>query len=153
MLKLIVKAVEKLLGVNHSDDEPRADMYLPERLLAMGLVMLVVGVVLGLSLLWSFAWLRVVLAIVFAVTGVSALLCWRNQKIVVISGSQFEYTTMFGQTRTYAFADITGLRQNKDSLTLFVGNEKVHIESMAVLSERLVNGINEALEKKYSQEA
>ncbi len=59
---------------------------------------------------------------------------------------------MFGQTRTYYFSDITGLRRNSDSMTLFVGNEKVHIESMAVLSERLVNGINEALEKRYKEE-
>ena len=153
MLKLIVKIAEKLLGVNHSDDRPRADMYLPERLLAMGLVFLAIGIVLGVSLLWTVVWWKVVAAAVCVGMGVMALMCWRNQKIVVISSSQFEYTTMFGQTRTYRFSDITGLRRNQDSMTLFVGNEKVHIESMAVLSERLVNGINEALAKKYSEEA
>jgi hypothetical protein len=119
----------------------------------MGLVFLAIGIVLGVSLLWTVVWWKVVAAAVCVGMGVMALLCWRNQKIVVISGSQFEYTTMFGQTRTYRFSDITGLRRNQDSMTLFVGNEKVHIESMAVLSERLVNGINEALAKKYSEEA
>ncbi len=152
MLKLIVKIAEKLLGVNHSEDETRADMYLPERLLAMGLVFLAIGIVLGGSLLWTFDWAKAVLAVASAGAGIVALMCWRNQKIVVISSNQFEYTTMFGQTRTYYFSDITGLRQNKDSMTLFVGNEKVHIESMAVLSERLVDAINEALEKKYKEE-
>ena len=54
---------------------------------------------------------------------------------------------MFGKTRTYSFSDIQGLRRNQDSLTLFVANEKVHIESMAILSERLVERIDNALEK------
>ena len=54
---------------------------------------------------------------------------------------------MFGNTTTYSFADIQGLRKNQDSMTLFVAGKKVHIESMAVLSERLVNHINEALQK------
>ena len=54
---------------------------------------------------------------------------------------------MFGKTRTYSFSDIQGLRRNQDSLTLFVTNEKVHIESMAILSERLVERIDNALAK------
>ena len=54
---------------------------------------------------------------------------------------------MFGKTRTYSFSDIQGLRRNQDSLTLFVAGEKVHIESIAVLSERLVERIDNALEK------
>jgi hypothetical protein len=81
------------------------------------------------------------------VLGIFALLCWRNQGIHVISDEQFTYTTMFGNTRTYYFSDIQGLRRNQDSLTLFVANEKVHIESMAVISERLAENINKALEK------
>ena len=76
-----------------------------------------------------------------------ALLCWKNQTIHVISDTQFTYTTMFGNTTTYSFADIQGLRKNQDSMTLFVAGKKVHIESMAVLSDRLVDRINAALEK------
>ena len=52
---------------------------------------------------------------------------------------------MFGNTRTYAFSDIQGLRRNQDSLTLFVAGEKVHIESMAIISDRLILAINRAL--------
>ena len=77
--------------------------------------------------------------------GVAALLCWRNQSIHIISDEKFTYTTMFGNTRTYSFSDIQGLRRNQDSLTLFVAGEKVHIESMAVLSERLIERINTVL--------
>jgi len=52
---------------------------------------------------------------------------------------------MFGNTRTYAFSDIQGLRRNQDSLTLFVAGEKIHIESMAIISDRLASAINRAL--------
>ena len=79
--------------------------------------------------------------------GIIALLCWKNQAIHVISDTHFTYTTMFGNTTTYSFADIQGLRKNQDSMTLFVAGKKVHIESMAVLSDRLVDRINAALEK------
>ena len=36
-LKILVKAIEKLLGIASNDGEPRADMYLPDRLLAMSI--------------------------------------------------------------------------------------------------------------------
>ncbi len=147
-LKLIVKIVEKLLGMNSSDDAPRADMYLPERLLAIALVALLGGVGCGVYAAFSFAVWAVVCAPLGIVLGVMALLCWKNQSIRVISDEQFTYTTMFGNTTTYCFADIRGLRKNQDSMTLFVAGQKVHIESMAVLSPRLINLINTSLQKQ-----
>jgi hypothetical protein len=50
-----------------------------------------------------------------------------------------------GNSRVYKFADITKLVRNKDSYTLYVGNDKVHIDGMAILSGRLVEKINEVL--------
>ena len=38
-LKILVKMIEKLLGMTDRGDEPRADMFLPDRLLAMALVL------------------------------------------------------------------------------------------------------------------
>ena len=145
-LKILVKIVEKLLGMADSGEEPRADMFLPDRLLAMSIVFLAGGIVsIALAIINSVTWvLGVVICFAF---GIAALLCWKNQSIHIISNEQFTYTTMFGKTRTYSFSDIQGLRRNHDSLTLFVANEKVHIESMAVLSERLVERIDNALEK------
>lgn len=146
-LKILVKIVEKLLGVANSGKEPRADMYLPDKLLAMALVFLAGGIICVLFAVFSFAVLAVVGAVLGIVLGVCALLCWKNQMIHIISDQQFTYTTMFGKTCTYSFSDIQGLRQNNDSLTLFVAGKKVHIESMAILSERLVDCINNALEQ------
>lgn len=147
-LKILVKIVEKLLGMTNSGDAPRADMYLPERLLAMVLVALAGGTACGIYAIFSHAVWAIVCAVLGIVLGVLALLCWKNQSIHVISDEQFTYTTMFGNSHTYSFADIQGLRKNQDSMTLFVAGKKVHIESMAVLSERLVNHINEALQKQ-----
>ena len=78
--------------------------------------------------------------------GVLACLCWNNQKARVISDQEFEYTTFLGKTHRYYFRDITGLRKNSDSMTLYVDGNKVHIESCAILSERFITLINQALE-------
>ena len=145
-LKILVKIVEKLLGMTDSGDKPRADMFLPDRLLAMALVFLGGGTACAIFAVIKFAVWAVVAAAVGIVFGVAALLCWKNQSIRIISDEQFTYTTMFGNTYTYAFSDIQGLRRNKDSLTLLVAGKKVHIESMAILSKNLVERINAALQ-------
>ena len=146
-LKLLVKLIEKLLGMADKGDGPRADMYLPDKLLAMALVFLAGGTACAIYAVVKFAIWAVVCAVLGIVLGIFAVLCWKNQTIHVISDTQFTYTTMFGNTRTYSFSDIQGLRKNQDSMTLLVAYEKIHIESMAVLSERLVSRINQALKR------
>jgi len=150
-LKILVKLVEKLLGAAYTEDQPRADMYLPERLLAMSLVFLAGGSAFGLLFLLTKTLWMLLVAVGGLVFGVVALLCWKNQSIRMISEEEFEYTTLFGNTRRYAFRDITGLRKNQDSLTLFVGADKVHIESMAIITERLAERINRELAKEQTE--
>ena len=144
-LKILVKLVEKFLGATYSEDQPRADMYLPERLLAMALVFLAGGTVFGVLFLLTKTLWMVLAAVGGLAFGIVALLCWKNQSIRMISDEEFEYTTFLGNTYRYAFKDITGLRKNQDSLTLFVGEKKVHIESMAIITERLAERINQEL--------
>lgn len=145
-LKLLVKLVEKVLGMTDSGDRPRADMYLPERLLAMALVFLAGGTACVVFAVISHATWAIICAVLGIGMGVMALLCWKNQSIHIISDEQFTYTTMFGNTYTYSFSDIQGLQRNQDSMTLFVSGKKVHIESMAILSQQLVDRINQALQ-------
>lgn len=152
-LKILLKIVEKALGMTDTGDTPRADMYLPERLLAMALIFLAGGTACAIFAILTQAVWAIVCAVLGIGLGVAELLCWKNQSIHVISDEQFTYTTMFGNTRTYAFSDIQALRKNQDSMTLFVAGEKVHIESMAVLSERLVEHINRELAKKFDTNA
>ena len=147
-LKILVKIIEKLFGMVPSDGEPREDMYLPDRLLAIALVSLGGGVVCAIYAVFKFAIWAVVIAVLGILLGLFAIICWKNQSIRVISDEQFTYTTMFGNTYTYSFSDIQGLRRNQDSLTLFVADKKVHIESMAVISDRLAELINKELLKE-----
>jgi len=148
-LKVLLKIIESLFGMQDTGEEPRADMYMPPRLLAMALLFLVGGIGCGVYAAIKFALWAVICAVVGVGFGIVALLCWKNQAIHIISDSRFTYTTMFGNTYTYRFSDIQGLRRNQDSMTLFVAGKKVHIESMAILTPRLVEKINQALEKAY----
>lgn len=145
-LRIIVKAVEKLFGMAEISEGHRADMYMPDRLLAMSIVFFAGGLAsIVLAIINSINW--VIGIVIGLLLGAAALLCWKNQSIHIISDEQFTYTTMFGNTRTYYFSDIKDLRRNQDSMTLFVADDKVHIESMAVLSDRLIDRINTQLEK------
>ena len=146
-LKILVKLVELILGETCSSDTPRADMYLPERLFAMCLVSFAGGTAFAIWAVISHTPWAIAAAVIGIGMGIASLLCWKNQTIHVLSDEEFTYTTMFGNTRTYRFSDIQGLRRNKDSMTMFVAGEKVHIESMAILSDRLVNLINRELKR------
>ena len=146
-LKILVKIIEKILGETYSSDAPRADMYLPERALAMCLVYLAIGTACGIWAILSRAIWAIIAAVLFLGLGFALILCWKNQTIRVISDDEFSYTTMFGKTHIYRFADIQGLRRNKDSMTMLVAGKKVHMESMAVLSDRLVELINRELKR------
>jgi len=152
-LKILVKIIEKLFGMMPQDDQPRADMFLPDRLLAIALVFLAGGAICTIIAVFEFAIWAIVCAVLGIVLGVFAVLCWKNQSIRIISNDQFTYTTMFGNTYTYSFSDIQGLRRNQDSMTLFVAGKKVHMESMAIISDRLIERINRALlfDEKYLQ--
>lgn len=147
-LKIIAKFVELVLGVRNTAGEPRADMYLTNRVMSRGLVLIAFGIALAVSFYISMVTWKIFAAVLAEVVGFSAILCWRNQTIKIISNEKFVYTTFLGNRHEYYFADITALKRNRDSMTLFFGKNKVHIESNAVLSERLVSLINSALINK-----
>ncbi|MBQ2444985.1 MAG: hypothetical protein II272_00955 [Oscillospiraceae bacterium] len=146
-MKLLVRIVESLLRLKKKDADALPDMYLPEYLLAIALVCILGGIaaVVGFVVLAEL-WMLCAAPIAVAL-GIAAFLCWKNQKIRMLSNDKFEYTTWLGHSYEYYFRDITDLRVNQDSMTLFVGQKKIHIESMAVLSERLANRINQSLEE------
>ena len=145
--KLAVFLVEKLLKVKTNGEEPRADMFLPDWLLAFGFVLICIG--LGFTIVF-FVVLNLILLLVALgafLLGALAIICWKNQTIRVIDDKKFEYTTFLGKKTLYYFDEIKGMRRNSDSMTLFVGDGKLHIESCAVMTERLVSLLNDALAK------
>lgn len=147
MFRALVRIAELLLGMKNNEDGPRADMYLPDFLLAFGIVLMLGGVGFGVAAAITLNIWLVVIAAGGILLGIAAVMCWKNQTIRILTSDKFEYTTFLGNTYTYSFYDITGIRKNSDSFTLFVGDKKVHIESMAIMSPRLVDSINKALER------
>ena len=150
-MKLLARILEKLLGQRYGDDAPELDMYLPNRLLALALVFTGLGIVLAAAAAITANMMLLIGAGIGIPLGIAAFLCWKNQSIRMITSSKFEYTTMFGNTQVYNFSDITGLKKNQDSYTLLVAGKQLHIEAMAILSPRLVNAINQALEENANQ--
>ena len=150
--RLAVKLMELILGTAVSDDEPRADMFLPVKVLSLAPVMLIAGVVFAVIAAINGTTALAVLAPICIILGVAALLCWRNQKIVMLSDDEFEYSTFLGKKTVYRFDEIKMLRRNKDSMTLYVGEGKVHMESSAIFTERLLERINRQLAKNAANE-
>ena len=128
--------------------KPRADMFLPERAKFMSIFLDAVAIFCIVLAVATQRWAIMIGFLLFGVLGAAMYLCWRNQKITIIDEETFEYSTFLGKKTVYRFSDIVRLRKNKDSLTLFVGEGKVHIESMAYMSEELMGRINAALADK-----
>lgn len=134
-------------GTTLVDDEPRADMFLPAWLLVMGLLLSVFGAIAGIVFaVLQISTLVIVLSAVMVLLGVAALLCWKNQTIRMLSNDTFEHSTLWGNKTVYRFSDIKGLKKSTDSMTLFVADGKVHIESIAIVTDRLSDRINKQLE-------
>ena len=105
-LKLLVKLVEKILNVTGEEGE-RGDMYLPERLLAMALVLLAGGTAFGLyGVLKGSVWaavgglLGLEPGIAAAVGLVGLFCCATNSPLASIVLS----VEMFGGANLYIFA-------------------------------------------------
>lgn len=79
-LKLIVKLGELILGKAYSEDEPRADMYLPIWLLSFALVLFVGGIAVGVYAVIALSIAAAVAAAVCLILGILALLCWKTSR-------------------------------------------------------------------------
>lgn len=151
--KLLVKVAALILGAAYREDEPRADMYLPIWILALALVLFLAAVGIIIAAVLTAVSVGAIIAVMLCLLlGELALLCWKNQSIRMLSDDAFEYTTFLGSKKEYRFDAITMLRKNNDSMTMFVGGGKVHIESCAILSDRLVERINRQLDVLYGEQ-
>ena len=145
MGKLLSRIAELVSGEPYSEHEPRADMYLPLRVLAFGLFSLVCGIASAVYAAATAETAMAAFALIFFIAAVLLTLAWRNQTARMLSDDEFEYKTFLGNTRRYSFSQITQLKQNPDSCTLFVGKEKIHIETCAILTDRFIERINRQL--------
>ena len=134
-------------------EKPRADMYLPGAMLGFAIFLAVVAVALAAgfaALLVSGMLLVPLLAVaaVFLALAALAFLCWKNQAVRIVDESSFEVTTFLGKTKRYFFSEITGAKENNDSYTIFVGKDKVHVESIAVVTERFFAVLSAAINQR-----
>ena len=127
---------------------PRADMFLPDFLKYFGFFLDAAAVAFLVAAVITQIWGLLIVTLVTGVTGLAAWLCWKNQTVRIIDSNHFAYTTFLGKETVYAFSDIRELKVNPDSMTLILTNGKVHIESMACMSETLLNKIEAELAKK-----
>ena len=148
MGKLLSRIAESVSGEPYSENEPRADMVLPLRVLAFGLFSLVCGIASAVYAAATAETAMAVFVLIFFIAAVLLTLAWRNQTARMLSDDEFEYKTFLGNTRRYSFSQITQLKQNPDSCTLFVGKEKIHIETCAILTDRFIERINRQLSEK-----
>lgn len=121
------------------NEEKKADMYLPTWVLGTGIFFAVCAVAATIIAFVIGNMAILLCDIPFLLIFVAAYLCWKNQKIRILDDLTFEYSTMFGNRKTYAFSQITQVKQNPDSSTVFADGDKIHIEACAVLSERLAD--------------
>ena len=147
LLKVGMSGVGRLFGGLFRKNE-ESDMHLPDWILGFSFALIAAAIVLGVGGVSSMNVKMLVFAPILLVGGLAAMLCYRNQKIFMTSDDTFEYRTMFGSVRAYRFEDIEKIVRNRDSMTMFVRGEKVHIESGAILSQPLVDRINAELSKQ-----
>jgi hypothetical protein len=134
-----------------SNKKPRADMYLPVWLNVFGFILDAGAVALLVIAIRTAEWPLLLVTAAAGGLGIAAHMCWKNQTVRILDENTFEYTTFTGKTTRYSFSEIEDLRWNTDSMTLFVGSGKVHIESIAFVSKELSDKIGQVLASKGRQ--
>ena len=129
-----------------------ADMYLPEKVKNLGIFCLVcTPFAIAGAVLLSQAWIFFALcALFFLVTGICALLCYKNQMVLLCSEEELCYRTFLGHYYFLNYSDLQQVKKNMDSITLVFATKKVHVESCAILSqdlEQLIKNWSEAKTK------
>lgn len=119
-------------------DRKDTDMYLPNQVLALSIFCLLCTAAAVVACFFFSGWIAVLLVVgvAFLVVSVMAFLCWKNQMLVMHSDEIFYYRTYMGNVYRLHFKDVQRVKHNADSVQLILPERKVHIESMAVLSDQ-----------------
>lgn len=119
------------------------DMYIPQWVRNVGigfLVMMVVTIILTIvnseyRLVWA------ILDFCLLASGVAVIMLWKNEWIEILNDEEFVHSTFFGKKTRYHFSDVREIKRNSDSITVIMSNGKIHIENVAVTSEKLRNAL------------
>jgi len=116
---------------------------------ALGLFFALFGVILGtVSIVLQFPIFLILGAVVLALIGVAALMCWKNQTIHLQPNDTFVHRTFLGRKKVYRFSEIKGVKKGNGYTFLLVGVDKVYIDSSMIVSDALMERINSQLQEK-----
>lgn len=155
----VIDAVDKILRV--SEEDKKADMQLPTRIAAFGVVMTFAGIVLIILSIITNVLSMLALAFIAFLVAAFAFLCYKFRRIHVLSETEFSFTNFWGRKRIYNFNHIRGDRISSESHTLIMNLGRIRIESANIMSDRLKRLFNkelarvhrEALERKNLKKA
>ena len=138
----------KVKKLKQAKGKVRGDMYQPSSMLTLAVLCLIIGICCGLGTVVNFTAYNIIIALLFVILGIFLVLLWKNQKIVIINDTQFEYSCPFGKKTVYKFKDIRGLKKGRFSSKLLIGKESISIYSTSIMSKELITLIDNALKVK-----
>ena len=150
-LDFLTDAVDKILRIDEEDKN--ADMQHPGRVAVFGVAMTFCGLFLAIIALASGALSMLFFAIFSFLVATLAFLCYKFQRIFVLSDTEFQYTTFYGKRKIYKFEHIRAIRSNSDSHVLILVDGRINIEPNTVMSERLRELFNNELARVYKENA
>ena len=143
----VINTIDKLLRI--SDKDKNADMRLPSKVPYFGAAMAFVGLLITIMSIATAIFFLLFFSLIAFLISAFAFLCYKYQRIHVLSETEFQYTTFLGKQKTYKFEDIVSIKMNPDSHTLVMKKGRILIESSAHISERLKLLFNKELDRIY----
>lgn len=128
-------------------EKDEADMHLPGLVFGIGIFFAAAAAAVTIFAVVSGFYAAAAADILLLPLAAAAFLCYNNQKIWVVNDKIFEYSTMFGKRKRYEFDRVEKIVQNVDSFTVFAEGDRIHIESMAVCSRRLIDLLIKSADK------
>lgn len=142
MIPAVVAAVVAVAGIIYfvvrfvkTPLTPECVVYMPKWMFFFGMAMYVIGAVFLIVLCAEKKWFQAIPGIGFMIFGAIAMACQLNQRAVKLTDGTYVYSTMFGKKKHFSADDRIGMRYNSDSVTVFLKNGKIHIESLAQISD------------------
>lgn len=139
---------KKIKTLKQDKGKVRGDMYQPSAMLTLSVILIVVGLCCIFGAAINLTAYNIIISIVFITAGVLLFLLWKNQKIKIISDTEFEHTCPFGKKTVYKFSDIKSLRRGSPIARLYVGEGRINIFSTSIMSPELIERIDKALKVK-----
>lgn len=147
---LVFDVIDRLLRI--SVWERRADMHLPSRIALFGVAMTFAGLFFIILAIISSLYTLLLFTFLSFLVAAFAFLCYKFQRIYVLSENEFRYTNFLGKAKIYKFSDIQAIDVRQDTRILIMKRGKIIIESSSIISLRLKRLFNKELDRIHREE-